>query len=54
MKETRASRILHVGVWSLGMFLAGWVTHEAFIAGKPIGINLILTGVIWLSIIGNI
>jgi hypothetical protein len=35
------------------MFLAGWVTHDAFVAGKPIGLDLLLSGIIWLGILGN-
>jgi hypothetical protein len=53
VKETRASRTLHIAVWSLGMFLAGWVTHEMYVAGKPIGFSLLMTGIIWLGILGN-
>jgi hypothetical protein len=47
------NRTLFIAIWSIAMFGAGWHTHTDYIAGKPIYLDLIITGVIWLYLIGR-
>jgi hypothetical protein len=47
------NRTLFIAIWSIAMFAAGWHTHVDHVAGKPIFFDLMITGVIWLFIIGK-
>ena len=40
---------LERGVWSAGLWLCGWATHEQFTAGKAIGLSLACAALVWMK-----